>query len=583
MNEAGGPHEPKLDLVLVWHMHQPEYRDPASGEFRLPWVYLHALKDYADMAAHLERCPQMRATVNFVPVLLDQLEDYADQFATGRLRDPLLRLLARNAHEPFTPAERALVFEQCFHANHERLIAPFPAYQHLHALAHAEGPERRDPHGYLSDRYLTDLIVWYHLAWTGETLRRAEPLLRELMDHGYGYTEGQRRALLDLIGRTVSGIVPRYRRLEEAGTIELSTSPAWHPIAPLLLDFDCARELRPDLPLPGAATAYPGGAERLDYHLEAARASHEQRFGRRPSGLWPSEGAVSDHFVRTLAGREVGWIASGSQVLANSLRRAGRNPDAQPALMHRPYRLPQLAPGVVMFFRDDRRADLIGFEYRKWHSSDAALNFVADLEALAGATPGPRPVVTIVVDGENAWEYYPYNGYYFLSELYERIAAHPTLRAVTPRRWLAERAAILSTGGADPAAALPGLVAGSWVYGDLTTWIGSPDKNAGWDLLIAAKRACDEVLARGRLSAAERDAVLKQLAVCEGSDWCWWFGDYNPAEAVASFDRVYRAHLTRLYGLLGLEPPAALAQPVSAGSTRTHGEGQIRRAERSGG
>ncbi|MCE2970105.1 MAG: hypothetical protein LW847_07780 [Burkholderiales bacterium] len=577
MNEAGGPHEPKLDLVLVWHMHQPEYRDPVSGEFRLPWVYLHAIKDYADMAAHLERCPQMRATVNFVPVLLDQLEDYAEQFATGTLRDPLLRLLAKPAGEPFAPDERALVFEQCFHANHERLIAPFPAYKHLHELAHAEGPERRDPHGYLSDHYLTDLIVWYHLAWTGETLRREQPLLRELMDQGHGYTEPQRRALLELIGRTVAAIVPRYRRLEEAGTIELTTSPAWHPIGPLLLDFDCAREVRPGLPLP-AGGPYPGGAERLAYHVQEARASHLRRFGRAPSGLWPAEGAVSDAFTRGLADSGFGWMATGSQVLGNSLRRAGRDPDAQPALMHRPYRLPQQNRELVAFFRDDRRADLIGFEYRKWHSRDAALNFVADLEALAGAAPGPRPVVTIVVDGENAWEYYPFNGYYFLTELYERIAAHPTIRAVTPRRWLAERAAILSTGGGDPAVELPGLAAGSWVYGDLTTWIGSPDKNAGWELLLAAKRACDEVLAAGRLPPERRTAALKQLAVCEGSDWCWWFGDYNPAEAVASFDRVYRAHLARLYKLLDLEPPATLDQPVSRGSARAASEGQIRRS-----
>jgi alpha-amylase/alpha-mannosidase (GH57 family) len=246
--------------------------------------------------------------------------------------------------------------------------------------------------------------------------------------------------------------------------------------------------------------------------------------------------------------------------------------------MHRPYRLPQQNRELVAFFRDDRRADLIGFEYRKWHSRDAALNFVADLEALAGAAPGPRPVVTIVVDGENAWEYYPFNGYYFLTELYERIAAHPTIRAVTPRRWLAERAAILSTGGGDPAVELPGLAAGSWVYGDLTTWIGSPDKNAGWELLLAAKRACDEVLAAGRLPPERRTAALKQLAVCEGSDWCWWFGDYNPAEAVASFDRVYRAHLARLYKLLDLEPPATLDQPVSRGSARAASEGQIRRS-----
>jgi alpha-amylase/alpha-mannosidase (GH57 family) len=565
-----------LDLVLVWHMHQPDYRDPISGEYRAPWVYLHAIKDYADMAAHLEAQPAMRAVVNFVPVLLEQLEDYAEQFASGALRDPLLRLLAKPVAEPFSAEERALAFGQCFHANHAQLIAPYPPYRRLHELALAAGEDARDASGYLSDRYLADLVTWYHLAWTGETVRRAHPVLAELMAAGTGFTDAQRAALFATIADVVASVVPRYRRLEEAGVIELTTSPATHPIGPLLLDFECAREARPGLPLPASAR-YPGGRARLERQVDEALERHALRFGRAASGLWPPEGAVSDAFVQALDGHPVRWIASGSQVLERSLRRTGL--EATPAAMARPYRLPSLAPELVCLFRDDLLSDLIGFEYRKWHSGDAAGHFVGELEALAKRTaPAPRPLVTVIVDGENAWEYYPYNGYFFLNDLYQRLAAHPSIRPCTVREWLAYRDAALADGRDDPCGELPGLVAGSWVYGDLTTWIGSPDKNRAWDLLCDAKAAFDAALASGRLDPAQVAEATRHLAVAESSDWTWWFGDYNPAQSVARFDALFRATLVRLYRTLGLAVPPALDTPVSLGNATAPSDGAIRRA-----
>jgi alpha-amylase/alpha-mannosidase (GH57 family) len=568
---AGG-----LDLVLVWHMHQPDYRDGDSGEFREPWVYLHAVKDYADMAAHLEHASGMRAVVNFVPVLLDQIDDYADQFASGRLRDPLLRLLAKRDGEPWSADERAYALKQCFEGQ-QHLVAPYPPFAKLHALATAaQGTERtRD---YLSDAYFNDLVTWYHLAWTGETVRRASPLPLRLIAQAGGFDERARRKLLELVGDVVRGTVARYRRLQQTGTIEISTSPAWHPLAPLLIDFACAREARPDDPLPRAAR-YPAGRERVGVHVASALESHAARFGRAPDGLWPPEGGVSEEFLRALAAQPLRWVASGSRVLANSLRKAGIDAGAADARAHRAFRLPDAAPDLLCFFRDDRLSDLIGFEYRQWHSGEAAAHFVAQLEAVAAsAGDRARPLVTVIVDGENAWEYYPYNGYYFLTDLYERIAKHPRIRPLTCRDVVAARDAALAAGAPDACGTLPALVAGSWVYGDFSTWIGSADKNGAWDVLAQAKAACDEAIASGRLAGEAVAALSRQLAVCEGSDWFWWFGDSNPAAAVARFDALFRANVKRLYRMIGAPAPAALDSPLSRGGATAVTEGAIRRA-----
>jgi alpha-amylase/alpha-mannosidase (GH57 family) len=558
-----------LDLVFLWHMHQPDYRDHTRGEFVLPWVYLHAIKDYTDMAAHLERHPRMHAVVNFVPVLLDQIEDYVEQFASGRFRDPLLRLLAEPDLDHIAAADRELLLEACFRSNHHTMLAPFPRYQRLHDLYRSLERDGESALSYLSGAYFADLVTWYHLAWTGETERRRHPLLAELMSKGEGYGADERRALLDLIGGMIAGLIPRYRTLAESGRVEISATPHTHPLSPLLLEFAAARDTQPQAPLPQAA-GYPGGRSRVEAQIDSARGSHRERFGAEPVGMWPAEGAISAAFARQLAAAGVRWIASGEGVLKNSLHRSSM---VQPRAAYHPWRLED-APGLALFFRDERLSDLIGFEYAKWHGRDAARHFVGELEAILAASPaGERPVVCVIMDGENAWEHYPYNGYYFFDDLYTLLEVHPAIRSTTFAELLSRR----GDRGPPKAEVLPQLAAGSWVYGTLSTWIGDKDKNRAWDLLCAAKQSYDLTVASGRLSPDEAAAAEKQLAICESSDWFWWFGDYNPSQAVASFDRLYRRNLANLYRCLKLAPPANLEQPISAGSGSAAG-GTMRRA-----
>ena len=558
----------KLDLVILWHMHQPDFRNHASGEFAQPWVYLHAIKDYSDMAAHLEAHPGMRVVLNFTPVLLDQLEDYADQFTSGRFRDPLLRLLALPDLQQLDQAGRDLILNSCFRANQQKLIDPYPAYQRLLEFFRLAQNHGNPGSAYLSAQYFGDLLTWYHLSWTGETVRRVDATLPALIAKAQDFSHDDRLQLLAVIGREVCNVIPRYRKLFEAGRIELTTTPECHPIGPLLLSFEAARETVENAPLPQNAQ-YPGGRERAFAHADAAKHSHTRRFGQVPRGMWPAEGAISADFADLLAQGGCEWIASGEGVLVNSLNKSGGALPDRADYLFQPYRVDNGKAPITCFFRDERLSDLIGFEYAKWHGKDAAAHFVSTLEDIAANSDGKRPVVSVILDGENAWEYYPYNGYYFLDELYAALEKHPQIRMATFAQLLDEK---------HEAATLPTLVAGSWVYGNLATWIGSHDKNLAWDLLCVAKRNFDSVIAGGRLSAEETQQATRQLADCEASDWCWWFGDYNPAESVMAFDELYRQKLANLYRLLKLPVPAVLDVPVSRGKVDSEATNAMRRA-----
>ena len=556
-----------LELVLLWHMHQPDYRDYVTGEFRLPWVYLHATKDYTDMAAHLERHPGMRAVVNFTPVLLEQIEDYADQFATGNLRDPLLRLLARGEDTPLTAEERRFALSRCFEANPKHMIHPFPAYKVLQDACKLLSDRGEDDLPYLSDAYFYDLVTWFHLAWTGETVRRSSEIVAQLMSKGDGFTRADRSQLFRVLGELVGGVIGRYAKLAQSGQVELSTTPDHHPLAPLLINLSSAREAMPAAELP-RSREYPGGTARVIDHAREAIASHARRFGAPPVGMWPAEGAVSAPLLALLEGQGCRWCASGETVLMNSLPHNGKAADAATHL-HRPFRLAGSSPGPAIFFRSDRLSDLIGFEYAKWNGSDAASNFVSQLEGIVRDMDGER-IVSVILDGENCWEYYDYNGYYFLEALYKRLESHASIRTTTYRDYLAKP-------DLKPAY-LERLTAGSWVFGNFSTWIGSPDKNRAWDLLCGAKQSFDLVIASGRLDEEQKRAVCRQLAACEASDWFWWLGDYNPQGAVQSFDALFRGNLTNLYRLLHLPAPASLTQAISHGSGNPEAGGTMRRS-----
>jgi len=542
----------KLQVVFCWHMHQPEYRDLQTGEYKLPWTYLHVIKDYVDMVAHLEAHPEAKAVVNFAPILLEQIEDYAKQINNYlhdrvAVSDPLLAALVAPAI-PSDPDERLVIVKNCLRANRERLIDRYPPFRKLAEMV----SWLEDNHiamQYINSQFIADILAWYHLAWMGETVKLTDPRVKRLIEKGCHYTLQERFEIIEIIGDIFSKLICRYRNLAKNGRIELSVTPYAHPIMPLMLDINSTHQAMPDAPLP-ELEAYPGGEERVKWHLMQGLATFERFFGFKPRGCWPSEGSVSKQTLKLLSEFGFDWAASGGSVLHNSLRHS----QMEDEIIHQPFTVKDTQ--IAGFFRDDGLSDLVGFEYSTWHAEDAVADLVQHLQNIA-EHESEASVVSIILDGENAWEHYPNNGFHFLNELYKNLSQHPDIELTTFSECLDSNARVKE---------LPDLIAGSWVYGTFSTWIGDTDKNRGWDMLGEVKHCFDKVVASGRLSKKKLQIAENQLAICEGSDWFWWFGDYNPGEAVSNFEKQFRLNLSNLYQLLGEEVPAYLSLTFTQGS-----------------
>ncbi|GAV20546.1 glycosyl hydrolase family 57 [Mariprofundus micogutta] len=556
-----------LSVVFYWHMHQPFYCEADTGRYHLPWVYLHAMKDYTDMAEILAQLPRAKAVINYVPSLTAQIEDYAShlrEFLDGtasKLNDPLLASLADKSGQS-DQSSREYLLESCFRLNHERNLHRYSAYSRLWNMA--EHAKNNDAQDYLGDSFFTDLVTWYHLAWLGETVRNHNFVARRLIEKARNFSYQDRRDLLTLIASLLSEIPAMHRRLVESGKIELTTTPYAHPIIPLMLDFNTARETVADALIPDEQ--YPGGRERALDHITLGQKTHQQTFGHAAKGCWPAEGAVSDATLALLGQSGFQWCATGESVLHHSLKYNLREQQGNRDLYH-PWLVGEGEEEITCFFRDDRLSDLLGFEYSRWNTSDAINNFMHELAGIRHRTMGmDAPVVAIIMDGENAWEHYHENALPFLTKLYQSISEHDEYELTTFSEYLDKHPATEK---------LPKLTAGSWVYGNLSTWIGDKAKTRAWELLIEAKKAFDAQ--QGHLNEEQLEAATEQLRICEGSDWCWWFGDYNPGAAVRDFDNLYRRHLKKLYLLIDSPVPASLDETISQGGGDAEGGGTMRR------
>jgi alpha-amylase/alpha-mannosidase (GH57 family) len=524
-----------LKLALLWHMHQPYYEDLATGEHILPWVRLHAIKDYWGMVALLREFPGIRVTFNLVPSLVAQVE----AFAADRARDRHLALGLKAAAE-LSPDESRWMVANGFHAPYDQMIRPYPRYAELHAYRMA----RRA----FGEADLRDLQVWHKLAWMDPDLLTTDARLVSLIEKDRDYSEDDKSALRQVELELLAGVVPEYRAAGERGQIELATSPFYHPILPLLCDSDAHLRAHPEASRPRVRFQRPDDAR---LQVDRAIAFHERTFGSRPRGMWPSEGSVSDEAVRLIGEAGLQWIATDEDILSRSLSEPMRA-----ELLYRPYRIGDRGP--VALFRDHGLSDRIGFHYKSWDAQAAADDFVgrvrdAGRRFAEGGGEG-EATVTVILDGENAWEYYPGGGRPFLRALYGTLERAGDVRTVT-----------MAEAGAGPAQALPSIFPGSWINGDFYIWIGHRDDRRAWDQLSAARAAFDAHAAA--VDAAARDRALEEILIAEGSDWFWWYGDDHSSDHDAEFDDLFRRHLRNVYSALGLPAPEELfATNISTGS-----------------
>ena len=548
-----------IRLALIWHFHQPDYTDPETAAPTMPWTRLHALKDYADMAAFLARHPTIRATFNVVPTLLDQMQALA---SGGLLPDPFLALALKDPAD-LSFEERAFVIGHFFSLNRDMMAVGLKRLNELHALRGEEPAaaigkvvvERFD------DQALADLQVLFHLAWSGPLLQ-SDPLIASLRAKGRGYTADDKRALFTRHREFLADVIPRWRRLYDAEQIELSVTPYYHPILPLLCDLDSALEALPDLRLPAARFQ---GVEDADLQLVRGMEAFLSTFGRRAAGGWPSEGAISERALERMGAAGYRWAASDEDVLFASL---GEILPVEPvakearraALLYRPWRHKD---GPVLLFRDHDLSDRIGFAYATRSPDDAARDFVSRLLHLRETLPDDDTpyVVSVILDGENAWEHYPEHAAPFFDALYGQLSAESGIETVT-----ASEAA-----NAERARPLSRVVAGSWIYRNLATWVGHPEKNRAWELLAAAREAIVAAIGAPRWD----DPAWRMILAAEGSDWFWWYGDDHPTEYGAEFDAGFRDKLRGAYAAAGLPVPSVLDEPIRKtpvrGQTRPSG------------
>mgnify|MGYP005849881215 CR=1 FL=1 len=544
-----------LYVAFIWHQHQPLYKSRAVGQYRLPWVRLHGTKDYLDLVLLLEQFPKLHQTVNLVPSLILQIEDYV----AGTAFDPYLTV-ALMASDQLTEEQQRFILDHFFDGNHRTLIDPHPRYSQLYQQRQEKGHEWCLRNWSLAD--YDDLLAWHNLAWI-DPLFWDDPDIAQWLKQGSGFTLSDRQRIYAKQQEILSRIIPQHRKMQESGQLEVTTTPYTHPILPLLANTHAGRVAIPNMTLPQHRFQWE---EDIPRHLSKAREMYRERFGCDPRGLWPSEQSVSPAILPYVAEHGFQWLCSDEAVLGWTLRhffhRDGSGNVLEPEVLYRPYRLATPQGDLAIVFRDHRLSDLIGFTYSGIEPDRAAKDLVGHLEAIArtlrsrqpqGGTALEQPwLVTIALDGENCWEFYPQDGKPFLENLYTRLSEHTGIQLVTVSEFIDKF---------PPTETLPsqGLHSGSWVDGSFTTWIGEPAKNRAWDLLTQAR----QTLANHPEATEENNPeAWEALYAAEGSDWFWWFGEGHSSNQDAMFDQLFREHLLALYTALNEPIPPEIRQPV---------------------
>ena len=533
-----------VNVAILWHMHQPFYKDLVTGEFILPWVRLHAAKDYFDMVDILKDFPNVKANFNLVPSLLLQIEDYV----AGRGADMSLELTLKDPKD-LTTDDKIYILHNFFMANWDTMVKPYPRYLELLYKRGRYVPpsEFKASAMRFSPKEMMDLQVWFNLTWFGQIYKTKDPVVAELIKKGKNFTEEDKRAVVDKQKEILAKIIPAYREAQDRGQIELTTSPFYHPILPLLCDTNSAREAMPWAKLPDVPFRHPEDAES---QIKLAVEYHASRFGRPPKGMWPSEGSVSEQVIPLIARHGIKWIATDEAILERTLQKLennGRRLTAEE--LYQSYLMEQEGASVAIVFRNHFISDQIGFVYSKWSPRDSVNDLMGHLNNIRISLPddGREYLVSVILDGENAWEYYPDQAKHFFDELYSRLSTDQMVRTVKIGEFIEQN---------PPTKKLTRLFAGSWIDSNFKIWIGHEEDNTAWNALQDARRALSGT------TIETNPLVWQQLYIAEGSDWWWWYGDDHSSENDAEFDMLFRKYLKNIYSMVNKPSPRMLDLPI---------------------
>jgi len=521
-----------IHVAFVWHMHQPYYKDDLTSTYLLPWVRLRSAKDYYKMPALLDGYPKIRATFNLVPSLLAQIEDYGKEGSV----DLFLNLSRREAGD-LSVEEREFLLRWMRESPKALRVQQSPRYLEL-----ASRPvDAQFPMG-----DIRDLQVWFNLAWCDPVWVESDPRLAELKRKDRDFSESDKAPLFQAQMEIMQKVIPKYRELADRGQAELTFSPYYHPILPLLTHVDSARIANPQIQLPEHHFSHREDAER---QISLGLGLFERLLGRKPKGMWPSEMAVGDSVIGLASGANLDWMISDEEVLARSLE----GPFSRDEQLYRPKRVERDGQTLAMVFRDSQLSNAIGFDYQRMSSIDAARTLTGRLRRI-GELQGDRDyLVVIALDGENAWEFYPRDGHDFLNALYTELESSQDIVTTTVADFLEQH---------PPEQQLHHLHTGSWIGASLDTWIGDPEHNVAWDLL-AETRAWLEDQQRQRPKESEQAALAwREILITEGSDWFWWFSRKHDSGMDQIWDNQFRLHLRNVYKLMGSRAPARLFQPI---------------------
>ncbi len=519
-------------------MHQPFYKDLMTGEYRLPWTRFHALKDYYGMVKVLEDFPSVHQTFNLVPSMMVQIAEYA----SGAAADPFLDCAVKPA-EDLTEAEREFVLRYFFQANADHLIYRYPRYGELFNVWKSCGANPQVGRKHFSVQDLRDLQVLSQLAWFDEEFQAHDEEVIGLIAKGRDFSLQDQALMVRKEREILAAVIPVYKEFAARGQIEISTTPFYHPILPLICDSNIATVSHPWVALPNRFQ-YPQDAL---HQLKTAREFTERTFGKAPVGLWPSEGSVSDEALSLAAEAGFEWAASDNGVLARTIGQ-----DGGPEVTYRSYLWQQKGREMRMIFRDHFLSDQVGFVYSRMGAEEAATHFLDRIRENTrdALERGADVLVPIILDGENAWEYYDHNGRPFLRELYRRIGESSDLSALTVSEALK----------LDSPRTLDHIHPGSWINANFDIWLGAEEDNISWDYLLQAREKFDEVASQ--VSEQQRALAFEELMIAEGSDWNWWYGPEHISENRIEFDELYRQHLANVYRALGLVQPEELSRPI---------------------